>query len=99
MIALNASRLCTVVLPWDKYEYIRLPVEICNCPDIFEAKLSELMAGLEFARVFLDKLILDTKGNYDKHSNQLKKVLTRLLEAGLKINDLKSSTCKQKFEF
>ena len=30
----NASRLCTVVLPWGKYEYLRLPMGLCNSPDI-----------------------------------------------------------------
>jgi hypothetical protein len=32
----NASRLCTVVLPWGKYEYLRLPMGLCNSPDIFK---------------------------------------------------------------
>jgi hypothetical protein len=30
-----ASVLCTVVLPWGKYEYLRLPMGLCNSPDIF----------------------------------------------------------------
>ena len=29
-----ASSLCTVVLPWGKYEYLRLPMGLCNSPDI-----------------------------------------------------------------
>ena len=44
-----ARRLCTVVLPWGKYEYCRLPMGLCISPDIFQEKMSELMAGLEFA--------------------------------------------------
>jgi hypothetical protein len=46
----DASKLCTVVLPWGKYEYLRLPMGLCNSPDIFQEKMSELMTGLEFAR-------------------------------------------------
>jgi hypothetical protein len=34
----NASRLCTIVLPWEKYEYLRLPMGLCNSPDIFQEK-------------------------------------------------------------
>ena len=34
----NASRLCTVVLPWGKYEYLRLPMGLCNSPDIFQKR-------------------------------------------------------------
>ena len=37
----NASRLCTVVVPWGKYEYLRLPMGLCNSPDIFQEKMSE----------------------------------------------------------
>ena len=43
-----ARRLCTVVLPWGKYEYCRLPMGLSVSPDIFQEKMSELMSGLEF---------------------------------------------------
>ena len=49
LLTSNASRLCTVVLPWGKYEYLRLPMGLCNSPNIFQEKMSELMYGLEFA--------------------------------------------------
>jgi hypothetical protein len=31
----NASAICTVILPWGKYEYFRLPMGLWNSPDIF----------------------------------------------------------------
>src|SRR6478752_4343376 len=82
----NASRLCNVVLPWGKYEYLRLPMGLCNSPDIFQEKMSKLMMGLEFARVYLDNLFLITKNSFDEHLDQLEQALTRLSKAGLKIN-------------
>jgi hypothetical protein len=45
----KSSSYCTVVLPWGKYEYLRLPMGLCNSPDIFQETMSELMQGLEFA--------------------------------------------------
>src|SRR5687767_5327243 len=72
----NASRLCMVVLPWGKYEYLRLPMGLCNSTDIFQEKMSKLMSGLEFARAYLDNLLLITKGNFNKHLVQLKEALT-----------------------
>ena len=72
----NASRLCTVVLPWGKYKYLRLPMGLCNSPDIFQEKMSKLMTGLEFARAYLDNLLLITKGNFDKHLEALETALT-----------------------
>ena len=95
----NASRLCTVVLPWGKYEYLRLPMGLCNSPDIFQEKMSELMAGLEFARAYLDDLLIISKGDFEEHLEQLEAALTRLSEAGLKINASKSSLCRTELEY
>jgi hypothetical protein len=45
-----SKRLCTIVLPWGKYEYQRLPMGLCNSPDIFQEKMSTLMQGLDYVR-------------------------------------------------
>ena len=42
-----SKRLCTIVLPFGKFEYQRLPMGLCNSPDsIFQEKMSELMNDL-----------------------------------------------------
>ena len=81
-----SSSLCTVVLPWGKYEYLRLPMGLCNAPDIFQEKMSELMAGLEFARAYIDDLLIISNGDFKEHLEQLEQVLTRIAEANLKVN-------------
>ena len=95
----NASRLCTVVLPWGKYEYLKLPMGLCNSLNIFQEKMSELIQGLEFARAYLDDLLIISKGDFDEHLDQLEVTLTRLSEAGLKINASKCSFCKTELEY
>jgi hypothetical protein len=40
---LDASRICTIIYPWEKYSYKRLPMGIAGSPDIFQGKMSELM--------------------------------------------------------
>ena len=57
---------------------------LCNSPDIFQEKMSELIAGLEFARAYLDNLLIISKGNFNEHLMQLEAALTRLSEAGLR---------------
>ena len=52
--------------------------------DIFQSKVSELMATLEFVRTYLDDLLCITKGNLKDHLNKLKEVFNKLQEAGLK---------------
>ena len=95
-----SSRLCTIVLPWGKYEYLRLPMGLSISPDIFQEKMSELMSGLEFARAYLDDLlILSTEPGLDNHLEKLEQVLTRLQAAGLKINAVKSFFARTNLEY
>ena len=58
-----SRKLCTIVLPWGKYEYQRLPMGLCNSPDIFQEKMSELMTGLEPVRAYIDDLLCVTKAH------------------------------------
>jgi hypothetical protein len=39
----DASKICTIILPWGKNSYLRLPMGVACSPDIFQAKMSELM--------------------------------------------------------
>ena len=96
-----ASNLCTVVLPWGKYAYKRLPMGICNAPDIFQEKINNLMGDLEFVRAYLDDiLIISTeKEGFEGHLEKLEKIFTRLLEAGLKVNASKSKFCQDTLEY
>ena len=95
----NASRLCTIVLPWGKYEYVRLPMGLCNAPDIFQERMSTLMEGLEFARAYIDDLLIISKNSFEDHLDHLEQVLTRLAEAGLKVNISKSKFCQTELEY
>jgi hypothetical protein len=96
----KASSYCTVVLPWGKYEYLRLPMGLCNSPDIFQEKMSELMIGLEFARgACIDDLLVISTGSFENHQSDLDKVLTRLNEAGLKVNTTKGFFARTELEY
>jgi Reverse transcriptase (RNA-dependent DNA polymerase) len=74
----NSRRLCTIVLPFGKFEYQRIPMGLCNSPDIFQEKMSELMEGLEFVRKYLDDLLCLTKDIFKDHLEKLDEVLSRL---------------------
>eukprot|EP00804_Cyclotella_cryptica_P026205 CCRYP_009789-RA/>CCRYP_009789-RA protein AED:0.47 eAED:0.47 QI:6/-1/0/1/-1/0/1/0/82 len=56
----DASKICTIIFPWGKYSYLRLPMGIAGSPDIFQSKMSELMATLEFVRAYNDDLLCIT---------------------------------------
>jgi hypothetical protein len=46
----DASKICTIIFPWGKYSYKRLPMGIASSSDIFQGKMSELMESLEFCK-------------------------------------------------
>ncbi len=64
--------------------------------DIFQAEMGNLMATLEYVRVYIDNLLVITKGSLDDHLDKLKQVFIRLHYAGLKINETKSSSVLKK---
>ena len=59
---------------------------IAGSPDIFQAKMSEVMVALEYVHTYLDDLLCITRASLDDHLQKLRQVLTRLQDAGLKVN-------------
>ena len=100
-IELDASskQLCTIVFPWGKYEMQRLPMGLCNSPDIFQEKMSSLFADLQFVRAYIDDLLIITKGTFKDHLEQVRTVLQRLKGAGLKVNAKKSFFAREELEY
>ena len=94
-----SKSLCTIVLPFGKFEYQRIPMGLCNSPDIFQEKMSNLMQGLEYVRTYIDDLLVLTKGTYEDHLDKLDKVLARLETAGLKVNCNKSFFARTELEY
>src|SRR5688572_22342029 len=82
-----------------KYECLRLPMGLCNSPDIFQEKMSELIVGLEFVRVYLTDLLIISKTDFNEHLEHLEVALNRLSKAGLKVNASKCSFCKAELEY
>ena len=81
---LESSKLCTIVLSWGKYEYPKLPMGLCNSPDIFQDKMNKLFAGFEYIQAYIDDLIIVTNGSFEDHLQDLDTVLEKLETAGLK---------------
>ena len=61
-------------MPWGKYEYQRLPMGLCNSPDIKQEHMSELFYNLEYVRACIDDLLTFTKGSFEDYLKKLDKV-------------------------
>ena len=89
----NAQKICTSILPWGKYLYMRLPMGILGSRDIFQERMTNLMQTLDYVRVYIDELLTITKCTYDDHLDKLQQVLDHLHEAGICANVAKSFFC------
>ena len=95
----DSQKICTIILPWGKYSYLRLPMGIAGSPDIFQEKMSGLMEDLDYVRTYLDDLLTLTKSTFEDHLNKLRKVLEKLLEKGLRVNAAKSHFGADQIEY
>jgi hypothetical protein len=94
-----AAEMCTIIIPWGKYLYQRLPMGFAGLADILQAELGNLMAALEYLRAYIDDLLVIIKSSRGDHLGKLEQVFIRLCYAGLKINAAKSFFCAQETEY
>jgi hypothetical protein len=93
-----ASEMCTIIFPWRKYSYKRLPMGFGASANIFQAQNMDLMASLKFVRAYMDDLLIIRRGILDEHLQKMETVLTRLHDARLKVNAAKSLFCAHEIE-
>ncbi len=94
-----ASEMCTIIFPWGKYLYKRPPICFGGSANIFQAQIIDLMASLEFVQAYMDNLLIIMRGILEKHLQKMETVLTRLCDAGLKVDAAKSSLCAHEIAY
>ncbi len=60
-----AVKMCTIIFPFGKYSYLRLPMGMSGSADIFQAEMMDLMETLENARAYIDDLLCITRGTLE----------------------------------
>jgi hypothetical protein len=89
----------TIIFPWGKYSYLRLPMGFAGSADIFRAEMRDLIEALEYVRAYIDNLLVIIRGTLEDHLDKLREVLRRLHEAGLKVKAVKSHFCTHEIEY
>ena len=72
---------------------------IKNSPDIFQAIMMDLLGDLEYARTYIDDILITTSGSYENHMKQIEEVLSRLEKAGFRANIRKCFFARTELEY
>ncbi len=92
-------KMCTIIVPFGKYSYLRLPMGMSGSADIFQAEMMDLIETLEYVQAYIDDLLFITRGTLEDHLDKLEEVLKRLGNAGWKANIAKSFFCTHEIKY
>ncbi len=82
----DSSILTTFNSPYGRYRYLRLPYGLKSSQDVFQRKLDECLEGLNGVVSIVDDVIVHGRTRHE-HDQNLHKVLRRMSETGIKLNE------------
>ncbi|XP_065189581.1 uncharacterized protein LOC135820198 [Sycon ciliatum] len=80
--------LTTFITPAGRFCYTKLPFGISSAPEIFQQRMSKILAGLEGVVCQMDDILVHGRTRAE-HDSRLYAVLRRLVDAGLTLNPSK----------
>ena len=94
----ESKDLCTIVTPFGKYKYNRLPMGVKQSPDVAQAIMEQVLQDIEELEVYLDDIgCFSTE--WSNHIRTLDMVLSRLEKNGFIINPRKCEWAVQETDF
>ncbi len=72
----ESQDFCTIVTPFGKYKYLRLPMGLKCSPDIAQAGMENVLSGIKDADVYIDD-VGAFSNDWDHHVNLIAMILWR----------------------
>ena len=84
----ESQDLCTIVSPFGKYKYTRLPMGLKCSPDFAQEVMENVLRGIDDPDVYLDD-IGAFSNTWEHHMNIFNEILDCLTASGFSVNPLK----------
>ncbi|MCG7868790.1 MAG: hypothetical protein JAY74_20765, partial [Candidatus Thiodiazotropha taylori] len=81
----ESSYLTTFSTPFGRYRYLRLPFGISASSDLFQQKMDEICEGLTGVKAIVDDILCYGRST-EEHDQNLRKLLERAREKGVRFN-------------
>lgn len=94
----ESSHLTTFITPFGRYKFNRVPFGISSASEIYQRKMSELLAGLVGVEAIIDDILI-FGSTVEEHDARLNKVMQKIQSAGLKLNKSKCEFRKSRLEY
>lgn len=99
-VAKDSIEKTAFVSKWGQYEFLRAPFGIKSMPGVWSRLADKVLKGLKWqiAAVYMDDIIVFSKTGED-HVRDVEQVLSRIIDAGLKIHISKCKWAKSEVEY
>ena len=74
----DSQETCSIILPWGKHCYTRLPQGLNYSPDAFQEKMDSIFSDDENVFCCIDNILLVAHDGFEDHLNQIDEVSSRL---------------------
>jgi hypothetical protein len=84
----ESQDLCTIITPFGKFKYLRLPIGLKCSPDIAQAVMENVLSDIKDADIYIDD-VGAFASDWNHHANLLATILRCFGKNGFTINPLK----------